>query len=343
MTERPSIRDIAEAAGVSHTTVSLALRGNPRISAAVRRRVERAAAKAGYRRDARVAELMAHLRTLRLRPDASTLGFVTAWPTREGWQDSPNHRRFHAGVLARARELGYRVEDFWLREPGMTSRRMSSILRTRGIRGLILQSLPRAHGHLSLEWRHFAAVAKGLTITRPRLHRVTSSHFEDMRLVVHHLRRHGYRRPGLVLDADLDARTDQAWTAAYLLDQQQRPARERIPALVLDSDREAQTFDRWCAHHRPDAILFSRLPVPAWLAERGTRVPDDVGLVHLDWSPEVAPLAGIDADAGAAGGAAVDLLVGQLHANECGIPSREKIVAVRGRWVPGASLRPAAV
>jgi LacI family transcriptional regulator len=235
--------------------------------------------------------------------------------------------------------LGYRIETFWLREPGMTSRRMSAILRTRGIRGLILQSLPKAHGHLSLEWRHFAAVAKGLTISRPRLHRVTTSHFEDMRLVVHHLKRHGYRRPGLVLDADLDARTDQAWTAAYLLDQQQRPARERVPALVLDSDREVRRFADWFARHHPDVILFSRLPVPAWLAEGGIRVPADVGLVHLDWSPEVAPLAGIDAAPEAAGAAAVDLLVGQLHANEHGVPAREKIVAVRGRWVPGTSLR----
>lgn len=326
---------------MSHTTVSLALRGDPRISTAVRRRIERTAAAAGYRRDARVAELMARLRTLRLQPDASTLGFITAWPTRESWQASPNQRRFHAGAQARAMELGYRVEDFWLREPGMTSRRMSAILRTRGIRGLILQSLPKAHGHLSLDWRHFAAVAKGLTIARPRLHRVTSSHFEDMRLVVHHLKRHGYRRPGLVLDADLDARTDQAWTAAYLLDQQQRPARERTPALVLDSAREAPRFARWLAQHRPDVILFSRLPVPAWLAAIGSRVPDDVGLVHLDWSAEVAPLTGIDADPEAAGAAAVDLLVGQLHANERGIPSREKIVAVRGRWVPGTSLKAA--
>ncbi|MBM4155884.1 MAG: LacI family transcriptional regulator [Lentisphaerae bacterium] len=341
MSERPSIRDVAKAAGVSHTTVSLALRGDPRIPPASRRRIERAAAETGYRRNACIAELMAQLRTIRTRPDTSTLGFITAWPARDGWQSSPNQRRFFDGVQARAGALGYRVETFWLREPGMTSRRMSSILRTRGIRGLILQSLPKAHGHLSLEWRHFAAVAKGLTISRPRLHRVTTSHFEDMRLVVHHLKRHGYRRPGLVLDADLDARTDQAWTAAYLLDQQQRPARERIPALVLESDREGRRFAGWFARHRPDAILFSRLPVPSWLASAGIGVPADVGLVHLDWSPEASPLAGIDADPEAAGAAAVDLLVGQLHANEHGIPAREKIVAVRGRWVPGASLRAA--
>jgi hypothetical protein len=32
-------------------------------------------------------------------------------------------------------------------------------------------------------------------------------------------------------------------------------------------------------------------------------------------------------------------LVGQLQANEFGIPKHEKIVAVRGHWVPGSSVK----
>jgi hypothetical protein len=58
----------------------------------------------------------------------------------------------------------------------------------------------------------------------------------------------------------------------------------------------------------------------------------------LDWSKELEPLAGIDADSESLGVAAVDLLVGQLHAYEYGVPKREKIVSVTGRWVSGSSL-----
>ena len=68
-------------------------------------------------------------------------------------------------------------------------------------------------------------------------------------------------------------------------------------------------------------------------------MPADVGLVHLDWSRDVAPLAGLDSDPETVGEAATDLLVGQLQANEFGIPKHEKIVAVRGHWVPGISVR----
>ncbi len=232
MNTRPSIRDVARRAGVSHTAASMALRHDTRIPQRTRNRVEKAAAKLGYSKHALVSSLMAQLRNIRVRKDIQTIGFITSWPTREGWKTSPHHRLFFAGVEERAREQGYKVEIFWLREPGMTSRRMSQILYTRGIRGLILQALPKSHGHLSLDWKHFAAVAKGLTIARPVLHRVISSHFEDMRLVVHNLKKHGYRRPGLVLDRELDARVDHAWLAAYLLYQNSLPARNRIPALI---------------------------------------------------------------------------------------------------------------
>jgi LacI family transcriptional regulator len=339
MNVRPSIRDVARQAGISHTAASLALRRDPRIPAATRRRVEQTAAQLGYHRHAVLASLMAQLRTLKVKPETATLGFITSWPTREGWRSSPNHRRFFAGAEQRARELGYRLDIFWLREPGMTARRMSAILRSRGIEGLLLQSLPQAGGELKLEWRHFAAVAKGLTIARPRLHRVISSHFEDMRLVMAQLRRLGYRRPGLVLDEEHDARVDHAWLAAYLLQQQELPERDRVPALILRAGQGARQFAAWRARHQPEVVLFTDLPVPAWLAEQKVRVPRDLGLVHLDWSEEMAPLAGVDLDVEALGAAAVDLLVGQLHAHERGVPRREKIVAVSGRWVPGSSLR----
>ncbi|HVU07044.1 MAG TPA: LacI family DNA-binding transcriptional regulator [Verrucomicrobiae bacterium] len=338
MSKRVSIRDVARLACVSHTTVSLALRKDPRITTEVKQRVEKAADHLGYHPHAVVSDLMAQLRSLKYRAETATLGFITAWPTRDGWKESSNHRRFYEGVKRRALEVGYNVDSFWLREPGMTSRRMSRILYTRSIRGLILLSLPKAHGHLSLEWQYFAAVTKGLTIFRPKLHRVISSHYEDMQLVVHQLRKLGYRRYGLVLSADQDERTDRAWLAAYLLHQHDSPACDRVPAMVLNGTDDFRKFSQWYIQNRPEAILFAGVPIPAWVAELKLRVPEEVGLVVLDWSEEDSALAGIDADGEAQGMAAVDLLIGQLHAHEYSIPKKEKIVAVRGRWIDGRSL-----
>lgn len=336
---RISLRDIAARIGVSHMTVSMALRNDPRIPAATRERVQQAARDLGYQSDAVVSSLMARLRTLRAKPAQATLGFVTAWPTRGGWRTVANLERFCTGCASRARELGYGLDEFWLNEPGMTPARLTRILRTRGIRGLILQSLPAAGGKLHLGWEHFACVTKGLTVAHPPAHRVVSSHYEDMQLVLHELERRRYRRIGLVLSDALSVRVDRAWLAAFLLHQNETPPAERVPALITRTADEEAHFDEWFAAHRPDAILFSDQPIPAWLARLKVRVPSAVGLVHLDWSSVVAPLAGLDSDPEAVGAAATDLLVGQLQANEYGVPRHEKIVAVRGHWVAGTSLR----
>ena len=339
MKPRLSLRDLAAQLGVSHMTVSLALRNDPRLPPATRKRVQTAARKAGYRADAVVSSLMARLRTLREKPVQATLGFLTAWPTRDGWREASNLRRFYVGAKRRAGQLGYALDELWLTEPGMTSARMTKILRTRGIRGLILHSLPASGGRLDLAWVHFACVTKGLTVSHPAVHRVVSSHYEDMQLVLHELERRRYRRIGLVLSEALSVRVDQAWLAAFLLHQNNMPLADRVPALITRTDDEADHFDEWYAAHGPEVILFSDQPVPRWIERFKLRVPADVGLVHLDWSQEVAPLAGLDSDPETVGEAATDLLVGQLQANEFGIPKHEKIVAVRGHWVPGTSVR----
>ncbi len=340
MERRPNLREIAAKAGVSHTTVSLALRGDRRLLPATRRRVEKIARQLGYRRDAALGALMAKLRTMRTRPAQAALGFITAWPTRHGWSEAANHRRFHAGAASRARELGYALDDFWLAEPGMTAGRMTRILLARGIRGLVLQSLPHPRGRIALGWRHFAAVTKGVTIARPALHRVISAHYDDVRLVAAELARRGYRRPGLVLGTELNDRVDCAWLAGLHVHQRALPRGDRVPPLILGARQGERVFAHWFARHRPDAVLFSDQPVPRWVAALGRRVPAEVGLVHLDWSPELAPLAGLDSDPEAIGRAAIDLLVGQLHAQEYGVPRHEKIITIKGQWRDGTTVRP---
>ena len=339
MPPRLSIRDLAAKLGVSHTTVSLALRNSPRITSVLRKRVQREARKAGYFSDPTVSSLMARLRTIRTSAVRETLGLVTAWPTRHGWRDAPNHARFLAGAERRAQEAGFVLDEFWLREPGMTSQRMSRILRARGIRGLVLCPLPNIGGRLALEWRHFACVAKGLTVQHPPVHRVVSSHFEDMHLVMVELVKRRYRRVGLVLGAAMSERVDRAWLASFLLHQQDASESDRVPPLITGTLGADGEFCRWFLNHRPDVVLYSEQPIPAWLEGLKVKVPQEVGLVHLDWSPKFGLLAGIDSDPEMKGVAAIDLLIGQLQANELGIPKHEKIIAVRGHWVGGNSLR----
>src|SRR5581483_2410531 len=107
------------------STVALALREHPRIPVATRRRVQQIAKNLGYRLNPLVAALMSSRRSGRPVKHV-TLAFVTNYPTRFGWRPEQHDRPdFFPGALQRARDFGYKLEHFWLAEPGMTPTRFS--------------------------------------------------------------------------------------------------------------------------------------------------------------------------------------------------------------------------
>ena len=123
MPAKATLQDVAEASGVHRTTVSLALRDHPRIPQATRDKVKATAARLGYQINPLVAALM-QSRRLGKPVKHMTLAYVTNYPTRYGWKPVHHDRPdFFPGAVARARELGYNLEDFWLAEPGMTPAR----------------------------------------------------------------------------------------------------------------------------------------------------------------------------------------------------------------------------
>ena len=77
---RVGLREIAAAAGVSVMTVSLALRGNPRISIATRDRIKRLADELGYHPDPELSRLMNHLRTSRTARGKIGVALVDFYP-----------------------------------------------------------------------------------------------------------------------------------------------------------------------------------------------------------------------------------------------------------------------
>lgn len=103
-----TMRDIAAELGITAAAVSMALRQDPRISAATRERVRAVAERLGYRPDPLVSVLMAQRRgkggALGQR---GTLGLVSLWPDpRSAWQSDPFYLPYREGVSERAASLG---------------------------------------------------------------------------------------------------------------------------------------------------------------------------------------------------------------------------------------------
>lgn len=334
----PSLQTIADRAGVSRAAVSLALRNQPGISVATRERIQKIAEEAGYRPNPMVAALMAHLKGLQPSKDVASIPFLTAHSTRHGWRSYSTFVRYYNGASERAQQMGYHLDEMWLREPGINARKLKSILLNRGIQGILIGPLPKGLGHISLDLGPFSVATVGHSLVRPKIHRAVCRHIESLRMAVHNMRHLGYRRIAMVISEMQDRRNDFNWTTAYAGYQQTLPQRDRIPIFFLDHSDDDK-FAAWLEKWQPEAILSGNLVILEKLAKSGVSVPGDVGVAILDRAPSDEGAAGIDQQFEAVGAAAVDIIVGQINRNERGVPPTPQLIMTDGVWVPGNTLR----
>ncbi len=335
------MQDIATAAGLSRMSVSLALRNSSRISADTKKQVLKVADEMGYRPNPMVSALMAQLRRTKVQRSSTTLAFITAYPTRDGWQRNGPGLDFYHGVKAHADKLGFGLEVIWAKEPGMTGKRMSTILHTRNIGGLIVAPLARPCGHLSLNWNLFSSVILGYSSYRPNLHRTTSDTYQDTQLALRKLWHLGYRRIGLVLPSETDTRTNYTFSAAYLRFQHGlKRAHQVLPFIPSRHPINAKCLD-WFHKQKPDAVLSIVPEVKDWLEkEAGKIAPRDYGFALLSVSYDRrGVVAGIDQRFNKIGAAAVEMVSKQMFHGETGIPAIAQRVLIEGVWLDGPTVQ----
>ncbi len=342
--------EVAKQAGVHVTTVSLALRNHPSLPVTTRQRLQALAEQMGYRRDPALHALIAYRRQARPRKDEPVIAYITNWDTEWGWKAAAAHGEFFAGAEGKTRDLGYRLEHFWLGEPKLTHQRLSDILYTRGITGLIIAShryeIDKA---LAFEWSRFSAVKIDFFPHEPKLHNVTNDQRAIIRLAMRRVTAAGYQRIGFVFPLAWDQGVDLAWSAGFLAEQQMLPPDERIPIhFIADtlasgeipaSAANHEAFARWYQHYRPEALISYTPFVLPRLEAMHVAVPEDVAFVDvlLDREPD-GRIAGVRQNSRRVGELAVEILAGQLQQNTFGIPQFSTATLVEGTWFDGATL-----
>src|SRR5215510_4788304 len=172
MKAQVTLQDIADRAGVSRTTVSMALRNLANLPLSTRRRIREMADALGYRPNPLVATLMSYQRAAKSdRPKHLTLALILKFSRDDVWPEyvSPD---LISGAVQRAGQLGYNVERFWVSDLKMDGARLSQMLSERAVPGLLVAPLSTPTGHLRLDWEGFSTVAIGDSVVRPELHRV---------------------------------------------------------------------------------------------------------------------------------------------------------------------------
>jgi LacI family transcriptional regulator len=338
---RVTQRELARLAKVSHTTVSLALRGHGSIPEKTRMRIVELARRHRYQPDAMLAALNAY----RIRRVSSrfqgTLVWLTAFSSPSAWREMVQAEGYFLGAREQARRLGYQLDEFWIAAPDLSARRATSVLEARGVRGIIVAPLPVAHGNLNLEWSRFSAVALGYTLTKPQLHLVMNHQFRNMKHLVHHLMQLGYRRIGFAMAASTDERVDHNYLGGFWIAQQELPPAQRLSHFLAPDFNEA-AFLRWFRRTKPDVVITAAsaaYQVVDWLRHEGVNVPKDVGVAVASVPFGDSTISGIDENVSAVGAMAVDTLVGMIHRNEQGVPSNPWRILAEGTWAEGKTVR----
>lgn len=337
-----NVRYIAKLAGVSPSAVSLALRDSPRISAKTKALVLKLARETGYAPDARIVDLMRHLRKPRGVRQQACFGVISFYDTLRPWERSRHLARIHEGMQARAAELGYRLDPLWLRAPGMSYRRFDDILVTRGIDGLLCFGSPDFNQEFPSELGKHAIVTVGLSI-RTHLHRVTSHFYNDTVNALNRVHALGYKRPGLVLGTHEDNRSAYAHSGAYLgwCEHVLGPG-AALPILRL-KELEEPPFTEWVVRQKPDVLIFVHLPemiarLRAVLRRLQIQVPKKLGVVVLSHEVQGSGFSGLQQNQRLMGAWAVELLAARLANHDLGIPACPRTEMVESEWVEGGSL-----
>lgn len=327
-----TLQQIARAAGCSLATVSYALRDDPRIRPETRKQVQTVAEQLGYRPNPRFSALMSHIRRSRPVAEGERIAFVWVHTPRTESTKDPFLQRVFLGAKTRAEALGYGLEQFWTFERGMNDRRLSQVIKSRGIVGMLLSPvMHEAEVTLDFEWACFAPAVIGNARWNPELHHAGHHHYMAMRMALERLAAVGCRRPMAILEADVNERARRAWEAAFTVFHPSRSEAGELLWIELPEDRRAVA--RRIKTCRPDALVVSAHTIIEKLRAMDTSVAPEMPIINLHWVPTVPAMGGVDQSYDTIAANAVDLVVSQLNSNETGVPPWPRMLLFSGRWM----------
>ncbi len=334
------MQDIATEAGVSRNTVSLALRNEPQIPKHTRERIQRIADRMGYKRDPILGEVMAGMRGRKRAALSRVLAVINANADKDAFRRHATIPTYLEGCQRRAKELGYTLDPFWMHDPKVSGKRFCSIFHARNIRGVLIVGMMKTNripDNFLPVVNAFPSVVTGVRTREPGLSFACVDHHMLALKAFEEALRLGYKRPGLVLDEEIDLLIEHRFRAGYRTGQLGiHPDNRLEPFLKIKEARSnLQLFEKWMDQEKPDVLFTLYHEVEKWLGTLGRKIPDDVALIQYEWRAKHAHWAGMNQHNDVCGEAAVDLLVGMIHRGEKGPPPFPRATLIGPTWVDG--------
>ena len=337
------MNDVAKEAGVSKNTVSLVFKNDSQIPRRTAARIRKVASRLGYQKNATVARLMATLRASGDPGARATIALLNAHHDKTAFRTHPTIPTYVAGCRRRASQLGYGVDEIWLHDPSLTGTSLNSILRARGIPGVVVVGLMKGNvlpPEFHDTWKNYPCVVTGVRTREPALSFACVDHHDLVRKAFDRVLECGYTRPALVLDRVIDELVDGRFSAGFEIAQRDRRPRNRLSGFyhVVEARSNPSLFRRWLERAKPDVILTLYREVRTWVEGFGLNVPGDLGLVQLEWRANDPTWAGMNQHNDITGEAAVEMLVAMIQNGESGVPEFPRATLISSSWVDGGTL-----
>ena len=308
---RATVRDVADMAQVSRMTVCRVIHGSGLVAAATQERVRIAIRRLKYRPDPALSALAAYRTNRGGTQHGSMLAFLDC-------DGSEYSQLVLDGARREAELLGYGVAYFRLKPDPASQARLSRLLYSRGIRGVMFGPSEVAWEFSGWTWPHFVPVSLGAIHHRPAMNAVCMDYFDASSSAVSYLRQMGCRRLAFIVSPDLQSRTADRWIGGFatmLVDGE---------GVVYRGKDFKNSLRRWVRYHQPDGIITIHRAAWDVLRPMGKRFvflnsfecPDRVDYVSLDTRR--------------IGSEGVRLLHHHLLRRDFGLPSEAKMLSLQG-------------
>lgn len=332
------MRDLAIRLGITHVTVSMALRDNPRVSVATREKVKKLADELGYRPDPMLSALATYRGNKATSGIHSAVAWINAWEKPEDLRSYKEFDLYWKGATKCAEKFGYRLEEFRI-DKQMSPQRLHQIFRARNIRGVLLPPQRTQPDWEGFPWDEYSVARFGRTLKSPSSHLVTADQLTNTYIAVGKMRERGYHRIGLVGQGiGLDPRGPH-FTAGFLSAREELHDEKSLPIFCVNGPvnrKIVERFRKWLASHKPDALLCTDNYCEL-LQQANLRVPEDIAVAVtsvLDGGAD----SGMDQHPEEIGRVGMLLLNSLINDRARGTPPVFRQILVEGTWADGTSL-----
>ncbi|WP_314585081.1 LacI family DNA-binding transcriptional regulator [Paenibacillus terrigena] len=289
-----TLKDIAEAVGVSISTVSRVINSDvtKHVSEETRSKIWRAVQELGYEPNESARKLVMKKNLVSKKPSMQ-IGFISSWTLYSAEQD-PFFTTIYAGMRKMLEDYGYTFAYVFTFKELRNEATLHKVLFEQRVDGVIVfGNVDEDHDIVGLIQKHVPAVV-GVMSDSPDIQNINFNHIAAAETAVNHLIGQGHRQIGYIggYGCDGDLESDERYIG-YKLSMQKAGLEIRKEWLVNTEwviDRSynwmLEMLERSQGKQLPTAIFAAsdRLALPAMRAtiERGFNVPQDIAFIGID-------------------------------------------------------------